>query len=309
MSTTSCCGASSNGSCQRNVMPRRFRGISVLICSEIRIEGHLHAVRLKIEQFRRSLLDIYFLCRYFFSHNSLVLTTKLWKSACMRYSLITFALASLLPVAASATTYDLVSSFSTSNPSGQFTYGYGTPVSGNAYGYEGTNLLGTYAFTYFAISQDSLPAVGHGSSTVDTGTVDVPSSQLFLHPGNAAAQDSIVAFLAPTAGVYDVDVTFTHDDDANSGTGQFVGVYLNGSDLGSTLLTTTYGDSFTFDEAVTLAAGDFLVFDVAANGDYSYDSTGLAGTITSATPEPSSLVLLGSGVLGLAGAIRRKIRS
>ena len=38
-----------------------------------------------------------------------------------------------------------------------------------------------------------------------------------------------------------------------------------------------------------------------------FDITGTTGSNTSPTPEPSSIMLLGSGILGLAGVLRRKL--
>jgi len=67
---------------------------------------------------------------------------------------------------------------------------------------------------------------------------------------------------------------------------------------------TEYTESFTYN-----GGPDLLTFSVTGSGD-SYDNdTGLADIGIAATPEPGTLMLLGSGLLGFAGLARRKFAS
>ena len=72
-----------------------------------------------------------------------------------------------------------------------------------------------------------------------------------------------------------------------------------------TVITTPQGLSL-------LTAGthelDFLVFQFASV-DMGVDFVGTINTASTTTPEPSTLLLFGSGFLGLAGAIRRRLRA
>lgn len=215
-----------------------------------------------------------------------------------------------------ATTYDPYSEFSlTNNPNGVWSYGYGIPgagtftlsefqfdYSGPGYHWTGWNLDNHEPSIY----------VGHGSHT----DVNVPNDVVGMHPGNADDLAAIVMFTAQISGSYTISGSFEKiDTSVGFGTGVELYICKNLTDcsLYSNYLppTTTYLQQVSFSFLTNLAAGDTIEFEVARhNGVFINDSTGLKASLTTdatATPEPSSLMLLGTGIGTLSVLGRRRL--
>jgi hypothetical protein len=81
--------------------------------------------------------------------------------------------------------------------------------------------------------------------------------------------------------------------------------YLAGSNAGFGPVRFVLQDSAVTNDSTSgsnAAAGDFL-------GDFTSGTNTLTVGSPAATPEPSSLMLLGTGILGTAGALRRRLRA
>ena len=237
-------------------------------------------------------------------------------------ALLLFAMGTCLAVRASAD--DIASSFLTgTNPSGNWTYGSLTALGGvglfDPFAFSCTNCYpslppspgqGYLVWGPLPPATEPLPIAFENNTAADEtiGTVNLPLGWLNLHPSQNSFADA--RFTATTSGTYVINGIFQGDD--VFGTTTDVHILSGSTDLFDAEVTGTGGPSQQpFNFTHTFAVGDTLDFAVGlgTDGGFFNDSTGLQGTVepeTASTPEPSSLIMFGTGVLGLAAAMRRK---
>jgi hypothetical protein len=202
-----------------------------------------------------------------------------------------------------AAIFDAVADFetNTTNPNSVWSYGY-DPASIS--GYQFRPFDQRISDGYLVFWQDSnyvsynTPSIykNLGSSTI----YGVLPGQVALHPGPASNGDAaILRFTAPQSTTYDVLGQFFVGDPYGDTDAQIV---RNGSlfqSLGSTTNNPNFGISNLF-----LATGDTLDFVIGNSGSYAGDSTPVVLQISTAVPEP--LTLLGAGTAVLFGVMFKR---
>jgi hypothetical protein len=148
-------------------------------------------------------------------------------------------------------------------------------------------LSGSGAFGYLCTPAGTSNCVDLGGSTGDSNAMGVISSDMTFGPGTY-----LVTFLLTGSGR---DSTTVTDVSLRSYTFAPITLTSAQTDPVSAYITTTTSGTLTFADA-----------DISGNPNIGAVLDG--ATVSTVTPEPSSLLLLGTGALSMAGFIRRKFR-
>jgi PEP-CTERM motif len=167
----------------------------------------------------------------------------------------------------------------------------------------------------------SFPTAGDAycSATNGCGTIPGGGGTDFQWTAGDWVASSIFVF-ANSTGVTGLSANWSFQDFLGGGNTETWYVYVNGVVVAQTILPDDNynGDIGTVSGGVTFASiapvsGGYQVVLVLQNtvpfggGSVSWLDGGTTDLTYNTTPEPSSLMLLGSGVLGLAGVLRRKL--
>src|SRR5579859_3197589 len=195
------------------------------------------------------------------------------------------------------TLWDAARDFSaTANPNGAWSYGWsaGRGSAFNPYTVAAT----TNVFNVWKYSANQLePGIIYNGTTTMAAYASglIPPGSLAFHPG-PSGQNAIVRWTAPSGGSYDVVATFTGRDQAGP-TSTDVAVLSNGMQLWAGEVTGYLATQTFIAGPLKLNAGDTIDFTVGygTDGNYYYDTTGLAVRVSLSDPPAVSITTPAQG--------------
>lgn len=188
--------------------------------------------------------------------------------------------------------YDAVADFNEQNPNGVWSYGYGS-VGGDFVASPDHWVSGAFAQRGGGTTSDGWRGL-HKNLTDQaqprhTGLVFAPHA-LVMHPGNSTNHLTKIRFTAPTAGCYDVDVTWTSIDQQAKKTHPMLYTNAAGAEGFEEIFAQDlvgYGATASFAEMIELEAGEILSFELSNGGDgFQDDSVDIELFVTEAICPP-----------------------
>jgi hypothetical protein len=186
------------------------------------------------------------------------------------------------------------------NPNGVWSYGYSSGFTNSVTlftntvqgGFDSSN---EQLWLTQSINVGDSPAIEYNNGPAfNDGNVAAAANQILLVAG-IQGQYADLIFTAPAAGTYTLTGSFTGDQ---VDVGDFAGIVSNGSVVFNSTVTSE-GQIVTFNNNVTLAPGNTVVFSVGPDSGLQNVGLNLTVSTEASAPEPSALVLLCIGLIAL----------
>lgn len=218
---------------------------------------------------------------------------------------LTLALAAF-PRTVHAQIFDATADYSRfNNPNGVWSAGYTDTLGSalNLYNINNGVTNGLNLWNSTVVNTASAPTFGRNlGGAMQFG---IPPGQIMLHPG-PQNQYSVLRFTAPVTTSYSLVGRFFSGDSGDTD----ATILLNSNTATPVFFAVTTGTNPTFNEALSLTAGNTVDFVVGSKGSFISDTTPLIVQITVvAAPEPATVALLATGLLPIAAVLIRRRHS
>jgi hypothetical protein len=226
----------------------------------------------------------------------------------IKYSLLFTFLFLVTSSTVYALAWDVVNDYSSSsNPNGVWSYGYVTSLGQTFNLFDISKIDSNTGYRIWMTNSieyhDGTACVwkNESSSTFN----NVQPGEVSLHPG-FDGEYTVVRWTSPLSGVVTIDGLFGAGDSGWGGAYGWMSYFIY-KDGNIPLFTDLheFSDSF-FSITVNVSTGSSIDFIIGES--YYFGNTPLHATITSTVPEPTTILFLGLGLVGLAG-IRSRIKS